>query len=587
VVAEAHVSTRTIAILGVITAALLAYVLVFERQSVTSKELADRAGRVLPSFVRDKVERITVQRRGVDVVLARKREADGLGALTLIAPLEAAADSEAGDRLLGELEWLSARRTVEDNGQFGLDKPRFRISYVVGGATHVLAVGNDDVHGEGLYVRVDRDPKVFVVPRMLLEVIDHDPGYFRDKALFPELTVAWANALTVRNVALTHEFHKQDGRWWLEQPSDKRYADEQKIDAVLQALSSLRASREVEPGDEATAKQALAEVTLRVDVSVVPDETREDKKPVALSLEVAGPCGKDERYARIATRLVCIKASELSVFQVEGEPIEPRLFRTPRNEVERFVLSRGKDQLAWKRDGTKWKSDVGAPADADAIESWLEDLAMARASRTHKLAGFVEQGKLRLERIGGQSEELAYGALANDELPVHRGDESVLVAFPASVHDRLAPLRERFVPLALWSQQPSDVVSFEAQVGEHRRAGTLREGEWRSDAGSDQVRELVRALVATEALAYLGDTPRAEHGLAVGKLVFGLRDGKLLTLELGASTSRGVYARRGKDVLELSSTTFALIQELAGGPRAPRVHEDEDDEHEGTGPHVH
>ncbi|MET0283062.1 MAG: DUF4340 domain-containing protein [Polyangiales bacterium] len=581
-------STRAIAILSVITAALLAYVLVFERQSVTSKELADRAGRVLPSFVRDKVEQITVQRHGVDVVLARKRDADGLGALELVAPIKAPADSEAGDRLLGELEWLSARRTVEDNGQFGLDKPRFRVRYVVGGATHVLAVGNEDVHGEGLYVRVDDDPKVFVVPRMLLEVIDHDPGYYRDKTLFPELTVAWANVLSVRNGSLVREFHKQDKRWWLEQPSDKRYADEKKIDTILQALSSLRASREVEPKDEAAAKQALMQPTLVVDVSVVPDEAREDKKPVALALAVAGPCGKDERYARVGQRLVCIKTSELSVLQLDGELIEPRLFRAPVNEIERFVIARGKDQLAWKRAGTKWKSDVDAPADADAIDSWLEDLAAARASRTRGLAGFVEQGKLRLELIGGQVEEVAYGGLVDDELLVHRGEESVLVAFPATVHDRLAPLRERFRPLALWSQQPSDVVSFDAQVRDKRRGGALAEGEWRSDAGSDQVRELVRALIATEALAYLGETTRPEHGLAIGKLVFGLRDGKSLQLELGASTSRGVYARRGKDILELSSTTFALIQELAGGPRAPRVHEDDDDdEHEGPEPHVH
>jgi hypothetical protein len=572
-------STRALAILSVIAAALLAYVLVFERGSVTSKELADRAGRVLPSFVREKVEKITVQRRGVEVVLARKRDQDGLGALELIAPIKAPADADASDRLLGELEWLSARRTVEDNGQFGLAKPRFRVSYVAGGQAHVLVVGNDDVHGEGLYVRVDQDPKVFVVPRAFLEVIDHEPGYFRDKTLFPELTIAWVNALNIRNGSLVHEFSKQQKHWWL---SDKRYADEAKIDAMLQAMSSLRASREVEPQDEAAAKEALAHVTLRVDVSVVPDETREDKKPLALSLEVAGACGKDARYARVAQRLVCIAASELAPFELgPAELIEPRLFRAPANEVTRFVISRGKDQLAWKRDGTKWKSDVDAPADADAIESWLKDLGEARALRTKPVAGFVEQGKLRLELVGDQVEEIAYGALTDEGLPVHRTDESLLVLFPASVHDRLAPVRERFQSLALWGgHQPSDVVSFDAQVRDKRRRGTLVDGAWQTDAGSDQVRELVRALIASEALAYLGDSARPEHGLGVGKLVLGVRGDKTLTLELGAATSRGIYARRGRDMLELGSTTLALIEELAGGPRASHHEEEDDDEHE-------
>jgi hypothetical protein len=586
VVAEALVSTRALAILGVIAAALLAYVVVFERDSVTSKELADRAGRVLPSFVREKVERITVQRRGVEVVLARKREADGFGALEMLAPLKAAADADAGDRLLGELEWLSARRSVEDNGQFGLDKPRFRISYVAGGQTHTLLVGNDDVHGEGLYVRVDGAAKVFVVPRTLLEVVDHDPGYFRDKTLFPDLTVAWANALHVRNGTHLHEFSRQAKHWWL---PDKRYADEKKLGELLHALSTLRASRDVEPKDEAAAKAALAQVTLRIEVSVVPDETREDKKPLALTLEVAGACGQDERYARVASRLVCIKASELAPFELGAvELLEPRLFRAPPNEIERFVIARGKDQLAWKRDGTQWKSDVDAPADGDAIESWLKDLGEVRVSRTKPNAGFVEQGRLRLELVGEQVEELAYGALVEGALPVHRGDESLLVMFPASVHDRLAPLRERFRTLAVWpGHPPSEVVSFEAQAHGKLRRGTLVDGAWKSDGGSEQVRDLVRALIASQALAYLGEDTRAEHGIGTGKLVFGLRDGKTLALELGASTSRGVYARRGRDVLELSSTTLALIEELAGGPRAPTSHDEEDDEHDGDEPHAH
>ncbi len=581
-------STRALLVLAVITAALVGYVLAFERGSVTSKELADRAGRVLPSFVREKVERITVQRKGVDVTLARKHEAEGLGALTMIAPFQVAADSDAGDRLLGELEWLSARRAVEDTGQFGLDKPRFRVTYVAGGQTHTLTVGNEDVHGEGLYVRVDQDAKAFVVPRTLLEVIDHDPGYFRDKSLFPELTVAWAHKLEVRNGALLREFEKQDKHWWL---PEQRWADEAKIDEVLRAMSSLRASREVEPKDEATAQAALAQVPLRVSVTVLPDQTREDKKPLLLELDVGGPCGKDEQYARVAARLVCIKASELSVFQLgPGELIEPRLFRAPPNEIERFVISRGKEALAWRREGSKWKSDVDAPADVAAIEAWLRDLGAARALRTASRKGFVEQGKLRIERVGDQVEELRYGALVDDSLPVQRGDESLLVQFPASVHDRLAPLRERFQPLALWSgHQPSEVVSFEAKLHDKQRRGTLVDGAW--SMGGEQTRELVRALIASEAVAYLGDTPRAEHGVSeaarTGKLVFGLRDGQTLGVELGAATSRGVYAKRGRDVLELSSTTLALIDELAGGPPAPHAHEEEDEEHDGDEPHVH
>lgn len=593
-------STRALVVLGIIAATLLGYVLVFERDSVTSQELASRAGRVLPSFVREKVERIVVQRKGKEVVLERKRDAEGLGNFALVAPLKAGADGDATDRLLGELEWLSARRTLEANAEelarYGIDKPRFRVSYTVAGSRHVLAIGRDDVHGEGLYVRVDDEPHVYVVPKTLLEVIDHEPTHFRDKALFADLTTAWATKLEVRGGPRPHVLVKDAGHWWLEDAKAKRFADEKRIGDVLSALSSLRAARDVEPEQRAKAEQALATQSLTVAASMVPDEAREDKQAKAFTLEVGGACGEQtkERYARAATvggepRYVCIGEEELKPFALgELELVEPRLFRATPSDVERFVLLRGKEQLAWRRDGAGWKSDVEAPADRDAIEGWLKDLATARALRTAPLAGFEERGKLRLELVGDQHEELAYGALAIDgTLPVRRGDEALIVSFPSSVHDRLTPLRDRFVPLQPWaSHQPSDVVRFSARANGKQRHGTLEGGAWRSEPAIDQlrVRELVRALIALEAHAYVTDRARPEHGFAAEpQLELGLRDGKTVALALGASTDRGAYARIGDAVWEVGSDVIGNIDELAGAAKAPRQgapsgHDEEDDD---------
>jgi Domain of unknown function (DUF4340) len=600
VVAEALVSTRALALLGLIAAALLAYVLVFERDSVTSKELSERSGRVLPSFVRDKVERITVQRKGIEVVLARKQEKEGLGDLALVSPIAAAADSDASDRLLGELEWLSARRSVDasaaDLARFGLDKPRFRVSYAVGGATHLLAVGKDDVHGEGLYVSVDGASKAYVVPKTLLDVIDHEPGYFRDKSLFPALTVAWVRKLVMQ--PRVHTYTKESGHWWLGEPSAKQYADDKKLGELLHALAGLRASREVEPSAREEAERALSAPMLSLSATVVPDETREDKKASEQSLQVGGPCGKfaDERYARVQTRLVCVRAGDLAQFE-HGELAlaEPRLFRAPANEIERFVIARGKQRLAWKREGSKWKSDIDAPADADAIDAWLADLAAARVQRAAPLTALSQDGLLRLELVDGQHEEVALGALTDGALPVHRGDESLIVTFPGRVYDLLTPVRTRFAPLALWpghqlagasegALRPSEVVRFEARVRGKQRSGTLSDGAWSVD--NERVRFLVRALVAAKPLAYLSDHARPEHGFGADGVSLGLKD-KTLSLSLGAATDRGVYARIGDDVLELSSLTLAQLEELAGGARAPDPPAEDDDEHDGDEPHSH
>jgi hypothetical protein len=590
-------STRALVLLGIVAAALLGYVLVFERGSVTSQELAARKGRVLPTFVREKVERLSVQRKNQEVVLERKRDKDGLGNFTLVSPIQAAADSDAVDRLLGELEWLSARRTLEPSAEerkrYGVDAPRFRVSYVAGGQRHVLAVGQDDVHGEGLYVRVDDEPHVFVVPKTLLEVVDFDPMHFRDKSLFPELTVAWATKLEVRTPQRTHTLVKDGGHWWLEDPKAKRYADDKRIADVLEALSSLRGKRDVGPDQRAKAEQALTSPTLVVLASMVPDEAREDKQARAFSLEVGAPCGEKERYARASivagdARYVCIAEEDLAPLQLgELELAEPRLFRATPSDVERFVISRGKDQLAWRREGTGWKSDVGAPADRDAIEGWLKDLASARALRSSALSGFTERGRLRLELSGGKHEELSYGALASDgSLPVRRGDEALLVSFPGSVFDRLTPARERFVPLAPWAKHaPSEVVRFLARAHGKQRSATLEAGTWRSDTPIDalRVRELVRDLISFSARSYVVDQARPEHGFTADKprLELGLQDGSTLALALGTATDRGAYARIGDAVFEVGSDVIARIDELAGGPRAPGSAEPQTDEDDG------
>ena len=115
-------SKRAIVVLAILVVALGAYIALFERTSLTSKELGERKGRVLTSFVRAKVDRLEIQRKGQRVVLERDlTEGNELGGWRMLASSpgqkadeNTSADDDAVDRLLGELEWLSARRTFEN-----------------------------------------------------------------------------------------------------------------------------------------------------------------------------------------------------------------------------------------------------------------------------------------------------------------------------------------------------------------------------------------------------------------------------------------------------------------------------------------
>lgn len=603
-------SKRAIAVLGVITAALLAYVLGFERTSVTSKELAERKGRVLTSFVRDKVERLELERNHKRIVLERKPDDEGeLRGFRVLEPFQAEADEDLVDQVLGELEWLSARRTLaglsaEDEKRFGLHAPRYRVAYAIGGARHVLEVGNEDVHGEGVYTRVDREARAHVVPKTLLDVLKHEPGEFRDKQQLPDLTVAWARKLAIHQQAIT-TLTKEKERWWLEL-EPRGYADDKRVEALLNALADLRAVRYVEPEQQAQAEAALAAPSVRIEVDVVPDETREDRTAKQLGLAIGGPClgHEGERYARTLPRgaPVCIRDQDAQALTVSASELRDlRLIRAEPSAVESFELVRGKDKLAVARDGEKWKAD-GAPVDRDTIDAWLTELGAERASRVFAAPNFREQGSFTLVALGGKRERISIGEERAGELLVKRDDEPVVAAFPASLADRLAPVRTRFASLALWSgHQPSEVQRIEARDRELARTLALRDGAWQSESGavdSLRVRELVRALITARARAFVSEQPRANHGFASepARVRLALGDGSTLTVTLGAATPRGAYARIDEQrVVEVGSELLGLVRELAGGPRAvlaapgqaeapsglqPDLEEHEDEEHE-------
>lgn len=633
-------SKRGIVVLGLVAAALLAYVLVFERASVTSKERSERSGRVLVSFVREKVERLTLQRKGTRVVLARKPRNDGtFEGFRVLEPYTAKADDDAVDQVLGELEWLSAKRTLdaitpEDEQRFGLAAPRYRVTFEAGRDQHTLSIGNGDVHGDSVYVRVDDEPRAYVVPKSIVDVLAHEPGHFRDKQLFPDLTVAWARKLTVVHGSTQLAFSKDDGRWWTSD-EPKVYADGKRIDELLHAVSELRAAHYLEASEQSAAKAALSSDVTRISIAVVPDETREDKKPRTPVLTFAGPCAghPGESYARSEPGdgtegpWVCVSESDLAALTLGNEPLrERRLFASELSEVQSFVLGQGKQKIALAREGEKWKPQSGSAAesvgsvDREAVEAWLADLAAARALRFAPTEGFVAQGTLTLERADHKREQLSFGALnAQGELPVQRGSEPSVAVFPASVFDRLTPSPGRFVSLELWAnRQPSEVVRVEAHAAGRSRVLTLDAGQWRvGDSGSraaapaaatsvldsERVRELVRALIDLRARSYESAHPRPGHGIGKEtRLQLGLQGGSVLSLELGAATDRGVHARvtgvagapaGAEAVVELASDVAAAIVELAGGPRAPAPaaldaeDTDEDEEHEGLDEHEH
>lgn len=609
-------SQRAVSILFVVTALLLGYVFLFERGSVTSKELEQRKGRVLQTFVRDRVQRLEIEARGKTVLLERKpEESAGFASWRMLKPVEGDADEAAVDQVLGELEWLSPRRTfeepsAEDEKAFGLDKPRYKLWFTVAGKRYALAVGSDDAHGQGVYVRTENTKRAFVVPKTLTEALDHGPGRYRSKEFLGNIVLAW-----VRSVELESEGEKlrltREGDKWLYagKPPDS-FADSVSIDRLLTSLDDLRAVRflDEEPA-LAEAKAALSQPVASVRVRVVPDAQREDQTPKFFDLRIGGACPGhvDELLAQAGEKgdVVCAKQADLAPFTPDHESLRQRkLTGYEPSRVEGFELAAGPRKLSLKRDGENWIAVGGVNPDRSAVESWLRDVFALQATAFSELVEPAhETARLVLTLTGGKKDAfVAFGLTPDNKLRVRRGEEPAVVLFPSALADLLEPSATRFQSLEPWAtRKPSEVIAVEAKAESFARALALGEGGWgvqgKALPASDEfrTRELVKLLLKTYALAFVTEQARPEHGLVSpqGAVTFTLQaaDKKQvsLRLEVGAETPRGRYARfDGGAVFEVEPRVFGEILELAGGPPvsatvAPAAQPSDHDDHEGHG----
>ena len=596
-------SKRFVLVLAVLVAALGGYVVLFERGSLTSKQLEERKSKVLRSFLRDHVLRLTLTRSGVKLVLERARESDGtLSLWRLTAPIVGAADQDAVDRLLGELEWLSPRRVLEnvgdaDRAQLGLDKPRFRFGYRIDDQDYEAEVGGRDVQGDNCYLALRGERTVYVVPKTLVEALDYDVGHFRAKEFLGDITSAWAARLKLTRGAEQLSLHKEGERWWvLNEP--KSLADEQRVRQLVAALDGLRALRFVERAGQAEALADLARASERIELDVVPDTHREDKAAQRFVLRLGGPCKghAGERYAQAGDKgdPVCVREEEIAQLLPPLPELRlTRLLGVEVSEIERIELATGPTKWVFKREGEKWLGEGGPAPDREAVEAWLRDLSTLRASEL--LPKIDKPTGTRLELVLASGQKLGLTAETSRtaaEVRVQRDGDGVALRFAPALADQLMLFARRFGALGLWpALQPSQVTGVIAQDGARTRALSLVEGGFRArgkgaEPDPQRTRELVRDAIKLAAISIVAERARAEHGIeGSGRaLTLELGQSKSVSLELGADATApaGVYARVDRAyVVVLGAEARGLVAELAGGERMlpeAGVGEDEDED---------
>ena len=546
-------SKRTVIALAAVAAVLAAFIFFYERHLLSTGDVEDRADRLLPTFVRDRVTKLEIEREGGRVVLERERaegaEEGELGEWVLVEPVRADTDFDAVDSVLGALEWADARRTIEgvsaqDRATFGLDEPRLRAFFTVAGERVPVAFGGEDPQASGVYASLGDETIAYVVGKDLFEALDHDASWLRTKELLVEAGAARASRLRLEGAAGTRVLEKRGGQWWLTEPHEG-WAAARAVNELLRGLEGLRAERFVADDPESLAQYGLDEP---MHLAHFERPRGDGAETVEATLRIGRSCDESEGqvYARVDEGpVVCVTAESVAGLGKTAEELrESRLVTARDEEVQRVDLVSGNRRLELYREEGEWKMrsrqgprEIEATADPQAVADFLRDAraVTARSFVRADDAAVRERGlgspvaTLTIVTPGEESGEETTAVVrvgrASSGTWARRGEEPTLLEIDETAIDVLDTSPTRFRARAVIDEHDAQLTRLairrraEREVVERADDG-FRVVEPIAVAADDAVmRAIAGALAELSAERFVAEQAAPEHGLAQPRFV--------------------------------------------------------------------
>ena len=571
---------RTTIVLSVIAGSLLAFILIFERGTLSSSDLAGRRGHVLQRFLRDQVTQVELVRGDEEAIVLEREpleddaEEGAIADFRIAAPVDASADQDAVGSFLGALEWLTATRTLEgisdeDRARYGLSEPRFVVRFRVAGEQVALRVGGEAPEGQGIYVGVEGEDRAYVVGADFVESIDHDLSHFRDKALFPRDFYA-SDARAIRVGGEVSVAFEKEGETWLVREPVQGWANRGAVDRLKRLASEATVARFVAEDASELRRYGLDHPWRDLTITR-PDDARGTKTG---RLRVGAVCGEHgaERYALVSEGgpVVCVLASALDALELEESGLrESRLLPLSADAVEGLVLEGpGGARIELRREDSEWQQvregEAPVSADGGAIAEWLGALRDSRAVAFEGIEGDAPghglgapAATLTIQRSDSDEDlVLRLGEVGADGAWVRRGEEPAVVRFEASVAELLAATPLRFRDRALVPEEAASAQAITVTSGGvDERAVRGQGGTWQllapiaAEADRVVVRELARQVADLRAERFVAERPLAEHGLSAPTRTIAVRfadegeEARTVTLRIGAATEGGAFAQ--------------------------------------------
>jgi hypothetical protein len=375
---------RSTLLLLVVALGLGAYIYFVEMKREPSDTPAP-ADRVFENLDAGAITAMTLTASNGDQTSVRR---EGAG-WQMTAPVEAKADAAEVSGVTSNLASLDLSRVVDeaptDLAAFGLDAPRISVGFTTDGRDERLLLGGRTATGGDIYAKLEKAPRVFLIPSWLETSLDRTTFQLRDKAIasFDRTTV---DAISVIGRPGTIALAKNGDRWTIQQPIEAR-ADAGAVDTLLNRLSSGQMQAIVADDPATLDVYGLAPPRTTVTASA--------NGKVVAQLLVGADSGDAAVHMKDDARAVVFTVDTTLAADLEravADYRDTRLFSSDTSSATRISVTRGESTQVFER--------TAATGDAAAAPTWSQT-SPAPAVATDRIAEFAS----RLQTMRAESWE--------------------------------------------------------------------------------------------------------------------------------------------------------------------------------------
>src|SRR5579863_5964478 len=325
------------------------------------------------------ISRFDLKKNGADQV-AGERNSSGQWRIT--SPTSLAADQSAVSSLLGTFSSLNSERLVEEKASnlvpYGLDAPKLEVELSEkGNKTQKLLLGDETPAGNGIYAKLDGDPRVFTIPKYDKTSIDKNANDLRDKRL---LTVEFDKISQVDLTTKKQEiaFGRNKDEWQIVKPRPLR-ADGTAVDELVRALTD--AKMELDASDDPKKDASLFSTAAPVATAKATAESGTQELQVRKN--------KDDYYAKS-----CVLEGIYKVPSTLGQAFDKnmddcrnkKLFDLSSDDPNKIEIRDGAKTYFLTRSGEDWWSGTAKKKDTGTVQDLVDKIRELAASK------FVDSG---------------------------------------------------------------------------------------------------------------------------------------------------------------------------------------------------